>query len=144
MHKWSKLRTEEMLHKLINEPEEAQEALSDTEYESAMPLHLFLFELLSKHECTIPEIITKSQLSKPYAYQVFEGRKLPGRDALLRVAFAMNLDVKETQKALSLAQKPILYPRVHRDAALIYCLGKGMTLYEVSEFLNVIQERALL
>ncbi|NLV59697.1 MAG: hypothetical protein GXY67_13160 [Clostridiales bacterium] len=144
MLKWNKLQTEEIFHKLVYEPHEAQEVLADLEYESVTPLHLFLLEHLARHECTIPEIITKSQLSKPYVYQVFEGRKLPGRDALLRIAFAMNFSVMLTQKALSLAQKPILYPRVHRDAALIYCLGKGMTLYEVSEFLSAIQERALL
>ena len=60
----------------------------------------------------------------PYIYQIFDGKRSAGRDVMLRIAFGMQLSVEDTQRLLTLSGNSSLYPKIRRDAALIYALDK--------------------
>lgn len=113
-------------------------------YGAPITLQQYLQELLEKHEMSIPDLIVKTILSKSFVYQVFSGKRNPGRDILLRMAFAMHLSVAETQRLFLIAGKGALYPRVRRDAIIILCLEKGMSLDAANEFLENSSEMGLL
>ena len=114
--------------------------------ESSMkPLSLEAFMEQKKQEkgLTIPQVMISSGLSKSYIYQIFEGKRKAGRDIMLRIAFGMKLSVEETQRLLTLSGNSILYPKVQRDAVLIFALDKKYTLMEVEQLLEELDEKPL-
>jgi hypothetical protein len=103
-----------------------------------------LEKMLKTHSCTIPDVIRKTVLSKSYVYQIFNGSRCPDRETLLKIAFAMELTLDETQHLLTISQRGLLYAKVRRDAAIIFCLQKKCTLMDTSELLESIGEAPLL
>ena len=83
-------------------------------------------------------------LSRSYVYQLLQGERRPSRDVVIRLALIFHLSVDETQKLLRAAQRGALYPKVHRDACLIYCLEQKLDLQETCELLQRDQEDPLL
>jgi transcriptional regulator with XRE-family HTH domain len=103
----------------------------------------YLAFLIKKHGMSIQDVIRKANLSQSFGYQVFNGRRSPTRNILLRMAFAMKLSVDETQHLLKIAQRGELYPRVRRDAAIVFCLERNCSLCDAEELLESIDEEPL-
>lgn len=78
-----------------------------------------------------------------YTYQILNGRRKPTRNFLLRIAIFISLSLDETQKMLTIAQRPQLYPRNRFDAAIIFSLEHKMSLDETYELLEEIGEEPL-
>lgn len=113
--------------------------------EKANPaFHEYLNKLMREREIYAPNLIVGACLSKTYAYQIINGERLPGRDIILRVGLVMELNLDEIQRLLTLAGKSVLYPRIRRDAAILYCIRKKMTLDETNTFLGDLGEATLL
>ena len=55
----------------------------------------------------------------------------------------LRLSLKETQRLLAVGGCGALYPRVRRDAAVIFALNQHMTLLETEELLSSLPERSL-
>lgn len=138
--------TSELFHMIQEKPDQfASDYIGNKEiYGVPVTLPQYLQELLQEHEMSIPDLIVKTILSKSFVYQVFSGKRNPGRDILLRIAFAMHLAIEETQRLFIIAGKGALYPKVHRDAIIMFCLEKGMSLDEANEFLENSSERGIL
>ena len=68
---------------------------------------------------------------------------MPGRDILLRTALVLQLSLQETQRLLALGDCGALYPKVRRDAAVIFALNHKMTLLETEELLVSLSEASL-
>lgn len=83
----------------------------------------------------IESVIKKAQLDRTYGHQLFNGTRHPSRDKVLQLAFGFPLDLDETQKLLRLAGKNCLYPRVKRDAVIIFALQKKMDIAETQNLL---------
>jgi len=140
-----KKTTEELFELIQKSPKVFADALKDAEHdEKFVSISEYLSTLLEEHRMSMQDLIVKSLLSKSFVYQIFSGERNPGRDILLRIAFAMRLSLNETQELLKIGQKGILYPKVRRDAAIICCLERNMTLDETDEFLDSISEKSLL
>lgn len=73
-----------------------------------------------------------------YGEKVFMGSKVPSRDAVIRLAFVLKLDVKETNRALKYANRQPLYPKYKRDAAIIMLLNdkQNYQIFEINDKLN--------
>ena len=104
----------------------------------------YLYQLMEEKEKTIPDLIADACISKSYAYQFLNGERLPGRDIILRIGLSMSLSMDEIQRLLTLAGKSILYPKLHRDAGILYCIRKKMSVDEANYFLTDIGEVSLL
>ncbi len=102
-----------------------------------------LQEILEKAKMSIPEWIAGADISKSYGYQVLRGERTPGRDILLRTALVVRLSLKETQRLLAVGGCGALYPKVRRDAAVIFALNHKMTLWETEELISSLPERSL-
>ncbi len=107
-------------------------------------LHSHLLDLLKAHDYTPSELILKVNLSKSFVYQILNGTRVPGRDILIRISLAVGLDLDETQRLLAVARRGRLYPRIRRDAAIIFCLSRKRTLDQANDLLEEIGEKTLL
>ena len=143
-NKKKSLLTEELFHELAASRhiedflERHEEDIKDIDLQSS------LYELTNKRGFTIPMIIEKASISKSLAYQIFNGQRTPNRNVLLRIAIILKLNLSETQRLLRIAKKGELYPRIQRDAAIIFCLQHNYSLIDTNEFLENIGETILL
>lgn len=77
----------------------------------------------------VPEqVIRRANLEKSYGHQLFSGKRNPSRDTVLQLAFAMEADLPQAQEMLRTAHRSPLYPRIKRDAVIIYCLHNRISL----------------
>ena len=102
-----------------------------------------LTELMNRHGKQPSDIISKSLLSKSYFYQVLQGERQPSREALIKMGIVCECNADEIQHLLLIAGEGVLYPKIRRDAAILFCIGKKMSLYETDEFLTEIGEKGL-
>lgn len=80
-------------------------------------------------------IINKSDFSYCYFYDVINGRKIPGRDKIIRLILTMKLSVDECQEALRISGRSALYPRIKRDSIILFAISNGYSIYQLSELL---------
>ena len=104
-------------------------------------LHSPDFYTLLKQACEkrnmLPaQVIERAQIERTYGHQLFNGTRRPSRDKVLQLALGLGLSVDETQRLLRAAGKSPLYPRLKRDAALIFCLKNGYDMMETQEILE--------
>ena len=81
-------------------------------------------------------VIDKAQIERTYGHQLFNGTRRPSRDKVLQLAIGLGLDVDETQALLRAAGKSLLYPRLKRDAVILYGIQKGLPVLTVQEILT--------
>ncbi len=109
-----------------------------------MSLADFLSQMLEEHEATKNEVIKLADIDTVYAYQIFQGKKQKSsRDKLIRLALAWPLTVGETKRLLSYGPAGTLYPRVRRDAYLMYAIHNRFTVLETDRYLFEHGEAAL-
>lgn len=125
--------TEELLDELMSAPS-VGDYLEGHRF-SERALSEYLQQLLVERGLVQPTVVHEAQLNPTFGYQVFMGKRGAGRDTVLRIAFAMRLSLRETNRALQAAGSNELYPKNRRDAILIYCLQCGTTLMEANEAL---------
>lgn len=99
--------------------------------------------LLEQAGLSASEWMAAADISRSYGYQILRGERVPGRDILLRTALSLHLSLKETQRLLTIGGCGALYPKVRRDAAIIFALNQSMTLLETEELLTSLPERSL-
>lgn len=80
-------------------------------------------------------IIRRSTIERTYGHQLFNGTRKPSRDKVIQLAFGFGMDVEGTQEMLRIARKSPLYPKIKRDAAILYCIGRGADIMETQTLL---------
>ena len=109
----------------------------------SMSLSDYLGFLLERHQMTKQAVIRAANLERSNGYQIFNGYRTPRRNALIRIAFGMQLSLEEAQYLLKLGQRGELYPRNRRDAALIYCIQHKFNLINAELMLEQLGEELL-
>lgn len=104
----------------------------------------YLSEMLVLHNIEKTACIETSTLSRTYAYQIFSGKRKPGRNRLLALCLSMHLSLKETQLALNIAQLAILFPKRKRDAVIIFALEKKLSVQQTNHLLFELEEKYLI
>ena len=85
----------------------------------------------------VPErVILRAQIDRTYGHQLFSGIRKPSRDKVIQLAIGIGLNVEETQRLLQAAGKSPLYPRLKRDAVLLFCLKNGYDMMKTQETLS--------
>lgn len=98
-------------------------------------LSLYLNELLAKKNMICADVVRDSEEDKAYVYQIFNGKKHPSRDKLISIIFGLHLNEEEAQRTLKLAGHSELYPRVARDATILFAIQRGMNIRETDDLL---------
>jgi len=60
---------------------------------------------------------------------------MPGRNVVLRLGFCLKLNLTEMNHMLTLAGLAALYPRIRRDAALIFAVQHKYTMAQANDLL---------
>ena len=99
--------------------------------------HEYLRQLCRDRGEIAERVIKRAGIDRTYGHQLFSGRRNPSRDKVIQLAFGFGLDVEETQQLLKASRHTSLYPKIKRDAAIIYCLARNM---EIAEAQNVLAD----
>lgn len=111
---------------------------------SQMSLSDYLAELLETHKVVKKDVIHRSSIDSVYAYQIFQGKKKkPSRDILIRLALAFPLSVDETKHLLYYGGAETLYPRVRRDAHIMYAIHNKFSVIKTDIYLAEHGEKEL-
>lgn len=109
-----------------------------------MSLAEYLAQMLEVYDVRKNEIIRRSDLDQTYGYQIFQGmKKNPSREKLLRLAIAFPLSVDETKRLLYYGGAETLYPRVPRDAYLMFAIHNHFSVIETDDYLDKHGEKTL-
>ncbi len=139
-----RVNTQELMKLLRHE--QAEETLAQYPFEkSGTPM--FCTQLsahLERAGMTLSALGEATLLSRSFVYQVGSGMRVPSRDIVLRIALVLELDVEQTQHLLATARRGALYPRIHRDAILVYCLERRLGLMKAEDMLKAEGEESLL
>ncbi len=125
------LDTVNMQNKLMGDsfPQDWEEFLDDD-------IRSFFDALLEEKEMKKGDVIREANLSRTYGYQLMEGRRRGKRDYYLLIALAMSLDLKTTQRMLSVTQCGPLHPLIKRDAAVIFAINHGYDILQTYSFMT--------
>ena len=134
--------TEKLLEELLSGPDLGSYVEAHTK--APVTLAGYLCQLLEEKGLDQARVVRMADLNATYGYQIFTGgREHPSRDKILQIAFAMALTLRETNRALSLADAGELYCKNRRDAIIIYCIDRGCSLQKVNEELFRFGEDAI-
>lgn len=103
----------------------------------------YLNDLLVQKNLKKNEVIKKSKLNGTFAYQILNGERNPSRNKILQFVFAMDMTLKETQRALKYGGVSELYPKNKRDAIIIYCLNNKLGIEDVDDSLYKFGEKTI-
>ena len=92
----------------------------------------YLRELINASDLENAQIINSSNIERTYYYQILNGRKSPGKDKVIAIALTLKLDLETTNRLLKLSKNASLYPKIKRDAVIIYCLGNQFDVYKTN------------
>lgn len=104
-------------------------------YMLGMALSKYLMLLLQQKKLKRAAVVRDSGLEKAYVYQIFDGKKRPSRDKLIAIAFGLHLNEEETQRMLKLGGWSELYPRVERDAVILFAIQRGKDIAATNDSL---------
>lgn len=136
-------RTSTLLRQLFKAPS-LDSFFEDNEQAFQTPsFREYLSQLCEEHGVRREHAIRRSGIERAYGYQLFNGTRKPSRDKVLQIALALRLEVDETQKLLQVAEKSPLYPRIKRDAAVLYCLSHEKGVMETQMLLSDLGLRLL-
>lgn len=100
---------------------------------STLKEHLNKF--LTEKNLKKSDIARLSGLERKYVYDIFAGRRIPSRDKLLAICFAMQLTIDEIQQLLKATGYPPLYARLERDSIILFALQQHLNLIDTNELL---------
>jgi len=100
------------------------------------PFHEHISRLCAEKGVEPVNVIDNSGIERTYGYRLFGGSRNPSRDKVIQIAFGFGMDYDETQDLLKVARKSPLYPKVKRDAVIIYVLRRGLGITEVQATLD--------
>ncbi len=100
----------------------------------------YITELRDKKDEVSECIIRRANIERSFGHQLFKGTKKPSRDTVLKLIFGFEANVDTAQELLKHAGMSTLYPRIKRDAAIIYCINNQFTIVETQ---NVLYEMKL-
>jgi hypothetical protein len=106
-------------------------------------LPAYLYDLIGAKGLTRAEVARASAMNGTFVYQVFEGSRGIGRDNAIKLSFGCGCDLRETQRLLRRAGVSELWCKKRRDAIIIHCIQKGMSLVECDDELFRLGEETL-
>jgi len=129
-------RTSTLLRRLFN-TKDLDRFMERNAAEMDLPIFHEYISGLTKSLGQVPEqIIRQSGIERSYGHQLFNGTRNPSRDKVIQLAFGLQLDTEGTQKLLKIAQKSPLYPRIKRDAVVLFCLSHHKDILETQSVLH--------
>lgn len=136
----SRVRTSTLLRQLFK-TRDLMEFMEQNAEEMRLPsFSEYISGLCTKRGEPPERVIRRANIDRSFGHQLFKGVKRPSRDTVLQLVFGFEADAEAAQELLKYAGMSALYPRVKRDAAILYCLHHHFTIVETQ---NVLHEMKL-
>ena len=97
---------------------------------------LLLDTFCEKKSISKSQLIKKTTLDRTYAYQIMNETKTPSQDKVIQLALGLNLNLHDTNMLLTLSNNKSLYPKIKRDALIIFCIHHQYTVIQTNELLQ--------
>lgn len=123
--------TEDMLAELLDAPD--PRAFIGKPEVGKRDLSEYLNELLETRGLKRSAVVRAAGINETFGYQIFTGARKASRDNLLKLAFALGLDLRETNRLLQAGGANGLYCKNRRDAIIIFSLSHGYSLQKTEE-----------
>lgn len=123
--------TEELLDELLSSPN--PESFIAHSKVSKRSLSEYLRQLLKEKGLERAKVVREAGLNDTFGYQIFKGTRKASRNKVLQLAFAMHLNLRETDRLLQAAGANELYCKNRRDAIIIFAVQKGYSLQKTDE-----------
>lgn len=106
--------------------------------DSDRPFANYMHEIIRIKKLKQQNIFLDADIPERYGYKLLsEQKKTKQRDIILRLCYAMEMTLEETQKALKIYEMPELYAKIPRDAALMIIFNtRPGSIIEVNTFLK--------
>lgn len=98
-------------------------------------LGAYLTDLVAQKGIKKADAIKRSGLNESYAYQIFNGIRVPDRRKLLSLAVGMKLNLEEIQILLKTTQYAQLYAKNEFDCIVIYGICHNLSVIEINSLL---------
>lgn len=102
-----------------------------------------LHELYQKGMGSKAALARKVGMSEVYLHQIFSGRRNPSRDRLLALCIGMEASLEEIQNLLKQTNYAPLYPRMKRDAIIMYGIVHHLSPSDINDKLFAENEKTL-
>lgn len=98
----------------------------------------YIKDLLKIKGMSQQTMFLKADIPERYGYKLLSGEKhTRQRDVILRICYAAELTLSETQRALEKYEMPALYAKIPRDAMLMIIFGdRPGSIIDVNELLK--------
>jgi hypothetical protein len=133
--------TEDLLENLMNAPD--TRFVAEETYTVNRNLATYLQELLNERNLKRSAVVKAAGINDTFGYQIFTGARKASRDNLLKLAFAIGLSVRETNRLLQAGGVNTLYCKNRRDALIIFALSHHFSLQQLDEELYRFGEATL-
>lgn len=99
---------------------------------------VYIKELLKEKGITQQMVFLKADIPERYGYKLLSGEKhTKQRDIILRICYAADMSLEETQRALKKYEMPELYAKIPRDALLMIIFNeKPGNIFDVNTLLK--------
>lgn len=92
--------------------------------------------IMNKKLLSKSDVIKRADIDRVYGYQIISGTRMPTREKLLQLGFGLCLDASGMQALLKATGYAPLYPKVKRDAAILFCFNKSYNFLETQAMLQ--------
>ena len=114
--------TEEVMAELIKSSRFEAFYSDNVETLGAPTLTQYLAELCESRGITSAQLLRDVDIERSFGHRIFIGERSLSRDNALKLALGLKATLKETSRILVLSKNNQLYPKIPRDAAIIYCI----------------------
>jgi hypothetical protein len=104
---------------------------------------VYMKNLISEKKLTQQTVFLKADIPERYGYKLLSGEKrTKQRDIILRICYAAEMTLAETQRALKKYNMPTLYAKIPRDALLMIIFNERPgSIIEVN---TILQEHGMI
>ena len=102
-----------------------------------------LNKVFSERNLSKAALAKRSGMSEIYLHQIFAGRRTPSRNRLLCLCYGLGISLDETQELLKRCGCAPLYPKIRRDAIIIFGILHQIDLFEINDQLFTENEETL-
>ena len=98
----------------------------------------YMKTLIKEKGNLLQTVFLKADVPERYGYKLLSGEKrTKQRDVILRICYAADFNLEETQQALRMYEMPELYAKIPRDALLMIVFNEHPgSILDVNEILN--------
>lgn len=135
--------TDDLRQELMESPDLEQYLAENDAFFSSKDAAAMLNQLFKKCGLSKAALAKRSGMSDIYLHQIFSGRRNPSRSRLLCLCIGLGASLEETQELLKLCGLAQLYPKLRRDAIIIYGLTHRRSLFSINDSLFSSDEETL-